>query len=76
MMKVNFIKFLKLKDLSMHCLKLSWVPLYTTLKSFPLSLFSWATTQPKVIDSSRTFSGHVSLMSTISCEGLRPVEQN
>lgn len=49
----------------MYHLKLTWVPLvYTTLKSFPLRLFSWATAQPGLLIAKRPAQAVASLMST------------
>lgn len=49
----------------MYLLKLTWVPLvYTTLKSFPLRLFSWAIAQPRLLIATRPAQAVASLMST------------
>lgn len=58
----------------MYHLKLAWVLLvYTTLKSFPLRLFSWATAQPRLLIAVRPARDVASLMSTVGWEGLEPV---
>lgn len=70
---------LKIKKKVYPCinLKLTWVLLeYTTLKSFPLRLFSWATAQPRLLIAVRPARTVASLMSTAGWEGLEPVALN
>lgn len=76
--KYIVLKIKKKKNcLSMYHLKLAWVLLvYTTLKSFPLRLFSWATAQPRLLIAVRPARDVASLMSTVGWEGLEPVALN
>lgn len=75
--KYIVLKIKKKNCLSMYHLKLAWVLLvYTTLKSFPLRLFSWATAQPRLLIAVRPARDVASLMSTVGWEGLEPVALN